>query len=103
MNELDGALSILEGIDEYQLNQVSKDSYHLHLVTQRVDREKLGREAEEVLAGLYGREAKILVVFDKATPTSPSGKYSPSQALFPINFEDFLDERYFFKRTNGTD
>jgi phenylacetate-coenzyme A ligase PaaK-like adenylate-forming protein len=96
--ELDNSLSILDGIDEYQLNQVTKNSYQLNLVSQRADKPKLSQEASEVLTELYGEEAKISVIFEKAITTLPSGKYSLSQALFPINIEDFLDERYFFKR-----
>jgi hypothetical protein len=90
---------LLEGIDEYQLNQVTKDSYQLHLVSPRTDKAKLSKEAREVLTELYGEEAKVSIVFEQAITTLPSGKYSPSQALFPINIEDFLDEQYFFKRT----
>lgn len=97
--ELDNALSVLEGIDEYQLNQVTKDVYQLHLVSQRADKDKLSKEAKEVLTGLYGEEAKVSIVFEQAITTLPSGKYSFSQAFFPIDIEDSLDERYFFKIT----
>jgi phenylacetate-coenzyme A ligase PaaK-like adenylate-forming protein len=98
LRELDDSLNILDGINEYQLIQVTKDSYELRLVSQRTDKDKLSKEASEVLTELYGEEANVSIIFEKAITTLPSGKYSFSQSLFPINIEDFLDERYFSKR-----
>jgi len=98
LRELDNALSVLEGIDEYQLDQLAKDIYHLRLVSQRIDKYALSAEATKVLRELYGEEAKISVVFEKAIVPLASGKYITSQALFPINIEDFLDERYIVNR-----
>ncbi|MCJ7630842.1 hypothetical protein MUP77_00350 [Candidatus Bathyarchaeota archaeon] len=98
VHELDKALGVLEGIDEYRLEQETQDIYHLHLVSQREDRSKLQKDCVKVLRALYGEESKILIDFDAALSPSVSGKYSVSQALFPINIEDYLDERYISKR-----
>jgi phenylacetate-coenzyme A ligase PaaK-like adenylate-forming protein len=93
MRELDNALSILECIDEYQLRQKTRKSYHLRLVTQRSDKKALSKEATEILSGLYGEKAKILISYEKAVAPEPSGKYRLLGALFPIKIEEFIDER----------
>lgn len=98
LRELDNALSILEEIDEYKLYQMSMGDYHLHLVSQQKEKNLLQNKAEEILSELYGEEAKISIIFDESITPSASGKYIISQALFPINIEDFLDDRYICKR-----
>ena len=84
LRQLDDALSILEGVDEYKLDQHAKDGYRLHLVTQRADKNKLGKEAREILSQLYGEEAKISTVFQTAIAPETSGKYNISRTLFPL-------------------
>jgi phenylacetate-coenzyme A ligase PaaK-like adenylate-forming protein len=93
LRELDNAISILEDIDEYQLYQVSRDDYHLHLVSQRTDKNMLQNEAKKILSELYGEEARISIIFEGAIAPLASGKYSMSRTLFPLNIEDFLDDR----------
>ncbi|MFH0897091.1 MAG: hypothetical protein V1850_03460, partial [Candidatus Bathyarchaeota archaeon] len=87
LRELDNALSILKDIDEYHLDQAARDTYCLHLVSQRTDRDSLCAEATEILRELYGDEAKISILFEKDIVPLTSGKYITSQALFPINIE----------------
>ena len=94
LRELDNALSVLEGVDEYQLLQTSGNAYRLRLVSQRMDKDRLGREAKEVLRKLYGAEAVPLIVFETAIAPEPSGKYVLARTLFPVDVEKFLDERY---------
>jgi phenylacetate-CoA ligase len=94
LRQLDDALSILDGVDEYRLAQVSTDSYDLHLVSQRLDRHRFSQEASEVLKGLYGKEAKVSVIYEDAISPEESGKYQISRALFPIEIEGYLDESY---------
>jgi phenylacetate-coenzyme A ligase PaaK-like adenylate-forming protein len=93
MRELDNALSVLEGVDEYQLRQETPTTYHLHLVTRRVDKRTLSREATEILSRLYGEKSEILISYEKAIAPEPSGKYRVSGALFPIKIDEFIDER----------
>lgn len=45
LRELDNALNVLEGVDEYQLFQLTNDSYRLHLVSQRGDKYELSADA----------------------------------------------------------
>jgi phenylacetate-CoA ligase len=98
LRELDNALSVLEDIDEYRLEQMNSDSYSLQLVTHHADKNQLQEKAMNVLYALYGKDAKISIVFKNAIAPLASGKYSISQTLFPIRIEDYLDERYIFKK-----
>jgi len=97
LRELDNAISVIEGIDEYQLSQVSNE-YRLRLVSQRSDKNVIQYEATGILNELYGEEARLSIIFEEAITPSASGKYSISQALFPVNIEDYLDDRYVCKR-----
>jgi phenylacetate-CoA ligase len=90
--ELDLALSILAGIIQYQLIQVTPVRYELHLVSFRTDRENLVDEAVNVLQQLYGSQAKITIIFVDDIPPETSGKYLISKALFPIAIENYLDK-----------
>jgi len=103
LRELDNTLSVLEGVDEYQFHQVAGDVYRLHLVSQRMDRFTLGEEAREILSKLYGKEAKVSVLFEKAIAPETSGKYNISGTLFPVEIEKFLDERYACRKREYND
>ena len=92
LRELDEAMSVLNGIDEYQLEQVSGKAYDLHLVSKRQDKNRLTGEVSGILKKLYGKEAKISVIYEDALSPEDSGKYSYAKALFPINLEDYLDK-----------
>jgi phenylacetate-coenzyme A ligase PaaK-like adenylate-forming protein len=91
VRKLDDALSVLDGIDEYKLEQVSADAYDLHLVSRRPDRRRLSKEASEILKELYGGKAKVSVIYEDAISPENSGKYCVSKALFPIEIEKYLD------------
>jgi phenylacetate-coenzyme A ligase PaaK-like adenylate-forming protein len=103
MRELDDALGVLEGIDEYRLRQETRKTYHLHLVTHRADKKVLRKEATEILSRLYGEKAEISVSYQKAVAPEPSGKYRVSGALFPIKIEKFIDERITHPRIEAKD
>lgn len=94
LRKLDDAMSVLAGIDEYRLEQVSADVYHLYLVSWRQDRAELSREASEILNKIYGEKAKVSVTYRNTLAPESSGKYAIAKALFPINIENYLDERY---------
>ena len=100
LRELDNALSALNGIDEYRLEQVSEKAYDLHLVSRRPDKDRLTEEASEVLKGLYGGEARLSVIYEDALSPEDSGKYSVAKALFPIDIEKYLDESYISKKAD---
>ena len=90
LRELDEALSVLEGIDEYRLEQVTGNTYRLQLASQRQDKDRLGEQASAILKGLYGKEAEISVRYEDAIAPESSGKYSLAQTLFPIAIEPYL-------------
>jgi len=98
LRELDDNLSVLEGVDEYRLEQVATDIYDLHLVSRRPDKDRLSEESSEMLKRLYGKKAKVSVIYEDAISPGSSGKYRVAEALFPIEIESYLDERYIFKR-----
>ena len=92
--ELDNNLSILDEIDEYKLEQISPDSYDLHIASRQPDKQQLSESAVSVLKGLYGKEAKISVIHEDKIPPESSGKYRISKTLFPLKIEDYLQKEY---------
>jgi len=93
LHELDNAVSILEGAAEYQLFQVNQETYELHLVSSRKDTAILKEQAEKTLKKVYGRKARIDVIFENDIVPESSGKYQVSRALFPIDLEKYLDKK----------
>lgn len=96
--ELDNAISTLEDIDAYKLHQIDKSDFELHLASQSSDKPRLAEEASEILKKLYGKKAKVSVVYEADIAPESSGKYLISKALFPLKIEDYLDKRYIFKK-----
>jgi len=90
LHELDNALSVLQGIEEYELVQTGAGVYDLRLVSQRPDKEKLSRDATRILKALYGGRAEVSITYRTAIAPEPSGKYLLSRALFPIELEKYL-------------
>ncbi len=97
--ELDNALTKIEDIDAYQLVQPDIGTYQFRVVSQTPKKEILSRKVTQILKKLYGDEAKIVVTHEKDIAPEISGKYLLSKACFPLDIEDYLDERYFFKKT----
>jgi phenylacetate-coenzyme A ligase PaaK-like adenylate-forming protein len=90
--ELDNTLIKLEDIDEFRLDQVQSDVYELHLVSQRTDKNNLTKEATTLLKKLYGRDARISIVYETAISPEPSGKYCVSKPPFTVDIEKYLDK-----------
>jgi phenylacetate-CoA ligase len=92
LNQLDKAVSVLDGIDEYRLEQPAEGTYKLFLVSKRKDRPAMVKEAEAVLHGVYGQKATIEIVFEKTLAPEDSGKYALAKILFPMkNIEYYLE------------
>jgi phenylacetate-coenzyme A ligase PaaK-like adenylate-forming protein len=89
--ELDSALSVLDGIEAYQLVQTNVGVYTLHLVSLRSDKGKLGQAAIQVLKKLYGLDAEVSIIFNSEIDPEVSGKYLIAKSLFPIELEKYLD------------
>ncbi len=92
LRKLDKALSVLEDIDEYRLEQARQGVYHLYLASQRPDKDRLKQQASEILKRLYGQDAEVRVIYQDAIPPESSGKYSLAQTLFPLEIENYLLE-----------
>jgi phenylacetate-coenzyme A ligase PaaK-like adenylate-forming protein len=90
LNELDNALCVLQGIEEYELVQTDDTAYELNLVSRRPNKEKLSEDAARILKRLYGQEAEVSVVYRAAIAPERSGKYLISRALFRIDLEKYL-------------
>jgi hypothetical protein len=91
---LDKAVSVLDNVDEYRLDQDTPKDFLLQLVSERADKDILTKEATSIMKRLYGTEANITVVYEKAITPETSGKYRLSRANFPIEIENFLDPRF---------
>ena len=91
LHKLDDTLSKLEDIDEYRLEQPSSGVYTLYLVSRRRDRDNLGKEAKEILHGIYGKAARISIEYPAYLSPEDSGKYCLAKTLFPLKIDDYLD------------
>ena len=83
LNQLDREVTTLKNIDEYRLEQPAKGEYKLLLVSQRKDKDKLTKEADEKLRKVYGKQAKISIVYEAQLAPEDSGKYALAKTLFP--------------------
>jgi phenylacetate-coenzyme A ligase PaaK-like adenylate-forming protein len=93
LRTLDDAISALEGLDEYKLEQTSPGVYVLHMAGQRRDKSAFGKEAAAILRKLYGKKSDISIVHEEFLAPEDSGKYSLARTLFPLNINDYLDKR----------
>jgi phenylacetate-coenzyme A ligase PaaK-like adenylate-forming protein len=93
LRTLDDAISALEGLDEYKLEQTSPGVYVLHMAGQRRDKSAFGKEAAATLRKLYGKNSDIFIVHEEFLAPEDSGKYSLARTLFPLNINDYLDKR----------
>lgn len=91
LRRLDDAITKLDKIDEYRLEQPSPGVYRLFLVSQRQDRDKLSNEAAEILKSIYGAKAEITITYQDFLSPEDSGKYCLAKALFPLNIDNYLD------------
>jgi len=91
LRRVDDALSELDNIDEYRLEQPAAGVYTLYLASQRQDRENLNKEAREILHGIYGKKAEISIVYCDFLTPEDSGKYCLVKTLFPMNIANYLD------------
>jgi len=89
--DLDQVMYGLPGIDQYKLIQGDKSTYELHLVSREADKKLFMSNAERALKDLYGRKAKINIIFDADISPEVSGKSLISKALFPIDLDEYLE------------
>ncbi len=92
LSDLDNAVSALEGVQEYQLIQPEPGEYNLILAGDHLYKTALSQKAPVILRNLYGRNARINIIFTDAIAPGSSGKYLVSRALFPIDPERYLEK-----------
>ncbi len=97
LRQLDDALSAVSDLDGYRLEQLSSGVYVLYVVSRRQDKDSLSAALTVILHGLYGKEARVLVVHEKVMSPEDSGKYCLAKTLFPLSIEQFLDTEYTFR------
>jgi phenylacetate-coenzyme A ligase PaaK-like adenylate-forming protein len=90
LRALDDALIVLEGLDEYKLEQQSPGVYTLYMASQRRDKSAFGKEAEMILRKIYGKKADISIVHKEFLAPEDSGKYMLAKTLFPLHINDYL-------------
>jgi phenylacetate-CoA ligase len=93
LRRLDDAVSAIDGLDEYRLEQSAPGVYQLYLVSARRDWETLDREAREKLREIYGEDAAISIIHEDYLSPEDSGKYSLAKTLFPLKIDDYLETR----------
>ncbi len=91
LRQLDDAISALDGLDEYRLEQPSSGVYVLYLAGQRRDMGNFSKEATAILRQLYGQEADISIVPEEFLTPEDSGKYCLAKTLFPLDIKDYLE------------
>ena len=75
------------------MEQVAECTYHLYLVSQRLDKNRLSEQASGILKGLYGRGAEVSVTYQEAISPESSGKFCLAKTAFPVEIEHYLDGR----------
>jgi phenylacetate-coenzyme A ligase PaaK-like adenylate-forming protein len=90
--EIDNLMGQLPGLEMYKLIQTRACTYQLHLVSCGVGKEKLEKEAQALLKGLYGPQAQIEIFLDSDIAPEGSGKYLLVHSLFPIYLSQYLEK-----------
>lgn len=91
LHELDSALAVIPGLEQYKLEQPARGQYILSVVSSRKDKESLSAVVTDLLHALYGKQAEISVVHETSISPESSGKYSLAQIGFPLHIEDYLE------------
>jgi phenylacetate-coenzyme A ligase PaaK-like adenylate-forming protein len=87
---LDQALSEVEGIDDYRLDQESPERVQLRLIAEgnRAER-SLINDAREAMHGLLGSELNVKAAVVRSLQPEASGKFLLAKRHFPLNIDDY--------------
>jgi phenylacetate-CoA ligase len=91
---VDRALSLIEGLDEYQLIQSGRAAYELRYATQADRPDQVAAQIMAHLKSVYGPAAELAVVRVDTVRPDPPGKYRLTKALFDLGVDSFIDEQY---------
>jgi phenylacetate-coenzyme A ligase PaaK-like adenylate-forming protein len=91
LRALDDAVSSIEDIEEYRLEQVTRTDYTIYISSERADASGLKADVIQLLHNLYGKEANVSVVFCRTLSPEDSGKYALAKVHFPIDINSLLE------------
>jgi phenylacetate-CoA ligase len=92
LQELDDAISVLSGVEEYKLIQTNHNNFELHLVNKRKDKTRLESEAKDIFYSIYGTPNAVSVSFETAIAPENSGKYLLATTLFRVEIDEYLEK-----------
>jgi phenylacetate-CoA ligase len=91
LRRVDEAVSTIDDIDEYRMEQLSPGVYTLYLVSPRKDKAAIEKETKAIFRKIYGKAAAISIVFEEFLSPEDSGKYCLAKPLFALDIKNFLD------------
>ncbi len=92
--QVDRALGQVDGLLEYQVIQIDKETYQLRFVADQEDGRQVAAEASAALRSVYTSDAVIRTEQVAAIAPDPPGKYNAVKSMIPIDANAFLDTRY---------
>ncbi|MCX7017361.1 MAG: hypothetical protein NTW86_33155 [Candidatus Sumerlaeota bacterium] len=87
VNQVDKALSGLDGLFAYRVEQTGADSYHCRLVGETGAEAGLADAAVDILRNLFGAAAKVAVECVPSISPEPSGKHRLAFRREPVDVE----------------
>jgi len=90
LDELDEAMSVTAGLEEYRLVQTAIGEYEVHLDSSQTHKDELERQVSSILKTLYGQNSRVTIIHEQAIAPESSGKYLKSRTLFPLELEKYL-------------
>ncbi len=87
VDDLDDALSGIEGLEGWQLDHLQPAAYHLRLLHEGQKNLTLPQHCRERLAAVYGPAAVITVEPGDALKHEPSGKFRFARTFFPVDHD----------------
>lgn len=93
--QIDGALSGVVGVEEYQILQTSRAEYAAFIVCNPPNTPSTcEKQVREVLRSVYGNNARVSVKTERALSPDIPGKYRLVKPLIAIDPSSFLDRRH---------
>jgi phenylacetate-coenzyme A ligase PaaK-like adenylate-forming protein len=82
LGQLDEALSAVEGLDAYQVEQTGNAEYRVRFTAEEGWEESVAETLPVVLRDLYGPSARVRVQREAVIAPETSGKFRPARASF---------------------
>lgn len=91
---VDLAMASIPGIEEYELRQSTRETYHVRFVAPDRDAKAASGEIVDSLKEIYGRDAEVRTEAAVAISLGNGVKYQLTKAEFAIDGDEFLDRRF---------